>query len=516
MKSGSSVNRSCDKSRTVERLIAVDLADVRDEDDDYLFTLAWGDRVELLGETSSHVEIARTTFRAERDLSRRPRTVRGRIKKRRGVQVVATAAELGILRVDFVDVQQGDGAVLETPDGKLVLIDGGDNKLFARYLAGRFRGTSDAQPKEVEAIVVSHGDADHFAGLSVIADSEALSDRPHKQLFLHPKRVFHNGLVKRPSSRRETELLGATVPGPDGPVIVGLEQDLREVADGEMNKDFKTWKRTLKHWARRGPIEIRRLEQGDDDAFAFLAGEGVAVEVLAPIVEPVGRRRGLPFLREPQRRYGHPPPGARRRFGALSASHTINGHSIVLRIAFGAWHLLFAGDLNEPSEQALADAHAARRLDLRSEVLKVPHHGSADYLPEFLRAVAPVVSVVSSGDESARKEYIHPRATLMAGLGRHARVEEPVVFVTELVAFFTARGWARLTSDQDADDAAARRGGGGDFYAFEREAWGTVRVRTDGRRLLVYTDSGLPKMKEAYVFELDGDGTAVPQEPVRV
>ena len=40
-----------------------------------------------------------------------------------------------MLKVNFVDVQQGDGAVIESPDGKVILIDGGDNQLFARYLA---------------------------------------------------------------------------------------------------------------------------------------------------------------------------------------------------------------------------------------------------------------------------------------------------------------------------------------------------------------------------------------------
>jgi beta-lactamase superfamily II metal-dependent hydrolase len=495
----------------MERLINVDLADVWSEDDRYVMTLAWGDRVEVTGETADHVEIVRTTFRAEADLSRRPRRVRGRIKKRRGRRLLATAAELSILRADFVDVQQGDGAVLETPGGSVVLIDGGDNKLFARYLAGRFRGTSDAEPKEIDAIVVTHGDADHFSGLSEIADSEGLTDRPHKQLFLHPRRVFHNGLVKRPSSRKETELLGPTVRGPDGPVIVGLVDELRDVPDSEMNRDFKRWKQALLHWARRGPIEIRRLQRGDDQAFDFLAGESVAVQVLGPLTEQIRGQTGLRFLGEPLRRFGHRPSG-RRRFGAPSASHTINGHSIVLRVTFGSWNLLFAGDLNEQAEETLAADHDARAIDLRSEVLKVPHHGSADYLPDFLRAVAPIVSVVSSGDESARKEYIHPRATLMAGLGRYARIEEPVVFVTELVAFFAARGWAQLTDDQDADERVRR---GPPFYAFSREAWGTVRVRTDGERLLVFTDSGLPKMKEAYVFRLGDGGAAEPQEPVR-
>ena len=35
-----------------------------------------------------------------------------------------------------------------------------------------------------------------------------------------------------------------------------------------------------------------------------------------------------------------------------------------------------------------------------AEVLKVPHHGSADFSPRMLEAVKPVLSVISSGDES--------------------------------------------------------------------------------------------------------------------
>jgi beta-lactamase superfamily II metal-dependent hydrolase len=80
--------------------------------------------------------------------------------------------EIRILKVSFVDVQQGDGTVIETPNGHLILIDGGDNTLFARYLAQRFVGSSIKKPLEIDAIVVTHGDADHFAGLTEIYKSE--------------------------------------------------------------------------------------------------------------------------------------------------------------------------------------------------------------------------------------------------------------------------------------------------------------------------------------------------------
>ena len=41
------------------------------------------------------------------------------------------------------------------------------------------------------------------------------------------------------------------------------------------------------------------------------------------------------------------------------------------------------------------------------------------------------------------------------------------------------------------------------FFAFQRLAFGAVRIRTDGERLLVYTDSAKATVKEAYAYEID-------------
>ena len=158
--------------------------------------------------------------------------------------------------------------------------------------------------------------------------------------------------------------------------------------------------------------------------------------------------RGLRFLGTPPKgpRVGHASLElAEEGFTGLSAGHTINGHSVVFRLSYGGFSFLFAGDLNEESSRFLAREHNRGALNLRSEVFKVPHHGSADFSGGFFQAVSPVVNIVSSGDENARKEYIHPRATLMGALGRWSRAPEPLVFVTELVAFFNVEGWSRLT-----------------------------------------------------------------------
>jgi len=196
-------------------------------------------------------------------------------------------------------------------------------------------------------------------------------------------------------------------------------------------------------------------------------------------------------------------------FKGFSASHTVNGHSIVFRLRYGAFSYLFCRDLNDEASRILARKHQKSEISLRSELFKVPHHGSADFSGAFFQMVSPVISVVSSGDEFARKEYIHPRATLMGALGRHSRVDEPLVFVTELVAFFNMEGWSRLKDKKKAEKR-------GDFFAFSRTAYGIVKTRTDGNRMLVYTDSGKANMKEAYFYTMDEAGGVVPSRVVRV
>lgn len=532
-----------------QHLINVDLATITvpatDTEKKSTRVLAWGDEVEVVNTTAEHVEVKVTIFRPQPDGSIKPDRVSGFIKPKGAIKpadVVVEKKNSRILKVDFVDVQQGDGSVVETPKGKVVLIDAGDNQLFARYLANRFRNTSEAKPKEIDCILVTHGDADHFLGLTKIFESETdprLASTKWKRLFIHPQRVYHNGLVKRPGSfpkkpgetkaksRPDIELLGATqvvqdpATGKDIRIITGLETDLLKVDDAEMNKPFLAWKEALQTYKTRGGLTFRRLEAGDTKAFEFLEDEGVKVQVLGPLMTEVGSVRGLKFL-------GDPPKGPRLGqesvnlndvgFSGASASHTINGHSVIFRLCYGSFNFLFTGDLNDEAGRALTRAHNAGAINLQSELFKVPHHGSADFSGAFIQAVGPVISVVSSGDESARTEHIHPRATIIGALGKYSRAEEPLIFVTELVAFFNLEGIVMPECHVLKDGKAVVKEGEvvldkkakKKFFAFSRTAFGIVMVRTDGERLLVYTNSGQADMKEAYAFEINQFGKPEP------
>jgi beta-lactamase superfamily II metal-dependent hydrolase len=514
-----------------ERRVAIDLVNVFDRLEKggrVVTTLAWGDAADVVEQTKTSVKLRlRTLSTTKKGAS--IKEVFGFVKipsksKLTADTIFVKSLTPGVLKVDFVDVQQGDGAVLETPEGQVVLIDGGDNQLFARYLAARFRDTSLQDPRDIACIVVTHGDADHFAGLTAIHRSEThkaanAAEQARKRLFINPSRVYHNGLVKRPGKfpnnkdRPDGQMLGKTVKDAKTKrtFVTELVDDIRVVK--EMNKPFTEWSRALDAWDMRRPgkkIELLRLSRPVSGAkpagtpFAFLAKEQIDVEVLGPLEHEIGGDPALLFLGKPIPKVDRQPGQSQVLFKGLDAGHTINGHSIVLKITYGECRFLFTGDLNEESESFLTTEHQKQRLDLEAEVFKVPHHGSADFSVDFIKAVSPVVSVISCGDESEQKEFIHPRATLVGALSKQGRasVDEPLILMTELAAFFQVEGWV-FNDAAKVTHRTQKSKKQGEFFAFTRKSFGIVKVRTNGDRLLVFTFSGKEDMKEAYAFTLN-------------
>ena len=368
-----------------------------------------------------------------------------------------------LLKVRFVDVGQGDGAIIETADGKLVLVDGGEESHMRRYLSAAFSHVLRRRPLACEAIVVTHGDADHFSGLTELV--AATRPRDDSQPFLTAERLIHNGLVKQPGSS-----LGPSVKHEGRKFVTALFDDIRSIPTSRMNLPFRKWKDalgSLRNSRGRKP-RMSRTVFGRDTDFAFMESGGLKVSVLGPIVDQIRGKDALPWLGD--------------------AGKTINGHSVVLKLAVRQRAIPAGGRSQHPVRGAAAREGARHGHFPTAEILKVPHHGSADFSPRMLEAVRPVVSVVSSGDENSAKEYIHPRAGLVGALGRFSRgtVDKPLVYVTEMVAFFRRKKKS--------------------FREYTKTEFGIVHVRTDGKRVLVATNSGRDDKKEAYAFFVDDRG----------
>ncbi len=447
-------------------------------------TLFWGDSVKVLGLRSGQhmVEISRRVWNSA--------TNHYETQKRIGaLPAKARFREEALLKVRILDVGQGDAAIVETPRGRLLLIDGGEEEHLRRYVNVAFSHILRTRPLHCDAMVVTHGDADHFAGLTQLVEGFRSRTSP----LVTADRVYHNGLVKS-AADRDVEAFGRTVTVDGVTYAIDLEDDLLQVPDARMNRPFRAWKKALQRLkGESGTLAIRRIQYGDHDAFDFLSDEGVAVQVLGPITATIQGQPGLPFLHK---------PGSR----ALSASHTINGHSIVLRLTYGNVRFLFGADLNEESEERLLARARADGLSLAAEFLKVPHHGSADFSPSILDAIRPVVSVVSSGDESTLQEYIHPRAGLMGALGKYSRatVQKPLVYATEMVAFFERLG--AITAKDITPSGREGKDLGRIQNAYRKLTFGMVHLRTDGQRVLVATHSGKADEKESYAFRVHEQG----------
>lgn len=70
-------------------------------------------------------------------------------------------SDCACLTVSFLAVGQGDAILIETPDGKELLVDGGRDSAVIRELSKR-RGLLD---REIDMVVATHPDLDHVAGL---------------------------------------------------------------------------------------------------------------------------------------------------------------------------------------------------------------------------------------------------------------------------------------------------------------------------------------------------------------
>jgi competence protein ComEC len=88
-----------------------------------------------------------------------------------------------------------------------------------------------------------------------------------------------------------------------------------------------------------------------------------------------------------------------------------NNDSLVIMADLAGTRMLLTGDIEIEAQQALLDTGT----DLDADVLKVPHHGSADLLERFVNEVSPAAAVIGVG---ADNDYGHPSAKALTLLGR--------------------------------------------------------------------------------------------------
>lgn len=407
-----------------------------------------------------------------------------------------------ILEIYVIDVGQGDGVLFKTPDNKWHMVDAGTRNSLQMTRKGaanfvRFKFIEDLRQQrvELESMILSHPDLDHFGGMIDLLNGQLGSFDPFGTT-VHT--FYHNGMGRfkdKPKLGEEVE---------DGEIedypfpryrLTKSPDYIRQLLDGRQDfednldnfsEDFMDLSRAL---LSQPDMTFQRLSADSE----FLPGYGagntdIQIRVLGPIVETFnGTERGLRML-------------------SGGEAITRNGHSIVLRIDYGKVRILLTGDLNRSSQQLLLNYTPEE--DFRVDVAKGCHHGSADILFEFLKAMNPKATIISSGDNET---FAHPQPTLVGASGFYGREYTaddgksypPLVYSTELARSTNLKFPSKIRTRENADDTnyvthfasnSLIQAQGEDFYRkllfvpmVSDLSYGLVSVRTDGERILIAT-----------------------------
>ena len=250
------------------------------------------------------------------------------------------SAQFVSVRIQIVDVGQGDGILIRTPRQRWVLIDAGPNQMLADSLGPQF-GVD-----RLALVVVSHRHGDHYAGI---------------------ERVLRTLAVDR---------------------FIG------NLADCPINVTDDHIRQALQD--RNVPAQSIGADTLDVDSVRFI--------IFPP--DPVD----------------DPCPGDE------------NDNSILVRLEFGQFSMLFTGD----AEAEERDSVILANPDLVDvDVLKAAHHGSNNGLsPNWLRAVTPQIVVISAG---VRADYKHP---MTAAVQAYDSVTEGRVYCTNRHGTIRIYGYA--------------------------------------------------------------------------
>ncbi len=344
--------------------------------------------------------------------------------KARGKEGYVNADDLdgrALLEVYFIDVGQGDGVLIRTPDNRHVLIDGGYNrakqptgKNAADFVDWKFYRDYGKRKIKLDAMIASHCDADHYGGLWDLLNPEETDELDSPEVEV--KQFYHAGLSWWKSAT-ERRFLG---PKSDG-FLTKLLDGRASVAAGLQSgrggiKLQGEWADFLRVVYDHG-CPVSRLTSANDYLPGFEPGRDKAsIRVLAPVEYDLN---GQPALRSLGKH-----------------SQNTNGHSILMRLDYGRSRILLTGDLNKKAQHLLLQEYEGQRHEFMCDVAKGCHHGSDDVSFEFLQAMGAAATVISSGDAEG---HAHPRPNVVSASAITGRVEirddelvTPLVYSTEI------------------------------------------------------------------------------------
>jgi beta-lactamase superfamily II metal-dependent hydrolase len=280
-----------------------------------------------------------------------------------------TALSAAELKVHFVNVGQGAGAILEFPCHTAVIDTGGEyakgvnsvngGKLFADYL-DRFFKERPLRKRVIDLVITSHPHEDHLAGLAHISSATGAN-------AYTVKNVVDNG---------QTHPKGS-------------------LAD---QKAFRVWATMQTPKALYSFVNFK----------SAITATGVTNSVIDPIGPCPGESLD-PIITILW--------GAHNEKVATGGEDWINpnNHSLVVRVDYGDASFLFVGDLEDVGAKEMLREYEDNLDVFDVHVYHVSHHGAGnDTFDDFLEKISPAYAILSMGKPDARGSgsawaHGHPR-----------------------------------------------------------------------------------------------------------
>ncbi len=267
----------------------------------------------------------------------------------------ASGGEL-VIRVLDVGPIDGDSILISSPAGKTVLIDAGDTTKGKAVVEALKRNNV----QQIDYFIVTHPHPDHMGGAAEVFKAVKVLN------------VIDNG--QEPSVPPE---LAPPKPAPATKKTTAKPASrpvtTKQVAS--ITKFYDDYKSGL----TASGATYALAQPGTK----YDLGGGALLTVLAPS-EPL-------FTKEQMKSGGNEP----------------NANSIVVRLDYGSFSMLLAGDAEDQTEHRLL----TKDLNLEAQVLKVSHHGSKYASSnDFLKRVKPEFAIVSCG---AWNRYGHPAQSVL-------------------------------------------------------------------------------------------------------
>jgi beta-lactamase superfamily II metal-dependent hydrolase len=261
------------------------------------------------------------------------------------------------MRVHVLDVGQGDSILIISPEGKVVLIDAGDQTKGKVVVEALKR----YNVQQIDYLVATHTHPDHIGGMDDVLKNTKVLNVLHNDI--PPPEVVANEAAdkKQEDAKQQGRKAAAKAPPPKKQ---GKTTELPTV------KAYNEYKSTVE----QSGAQFRKLSPDEK----IDLGGGCILTVLAPL----------------------PPPFTREQMKAGGSE--LNANSLVMRLDYGEFSMLLTGDAEAQTEERLLN----KDLNLAATVLKVAHHGSKYATTEnFVKRVKPQAAIISTSEFN---RYGHP------------------------------------------------------------------------------------------------------------